>query len=433
MHFLVDALCICCLYLVTASVSFLLPVFITYNIMAFLTQPVTGAIADRISHVHWLLLLSATALSMGVLAAMFAMVSASSVAMLAGAILLGLGNSLFHVWGGKLTAIGTSNDIRALGLFVSTGAMGLAVGGVFASWTLLCVLLLAFCVLSAAFVRFTKTCSSLLVGQSGSSGGDAQCVVGRGQRFAPAMVLLLLAVIIAVVMLRSFIGATLTSGLTKTQAVILLLGFTAMMGKMAGGWLCKGMGIIPAMTLVVVVTLVCVVMPDSCLLSISGMQVSAFTLLGLFAVNCTMPVTLYFSNMLLPGREGLSFGLLAAALMPGYVLAMSSAHLLMTLIPTILIEMGVLLFLTERRGKVLLASVGINILTNVPLNIYVTARPDTTFSQLLLLELAIVVVEALCYLCVVRNIRQAIVYSLLCNAISFLTGLAVQQLYIIIV
>jgi hypothetical protein len=34
-----------------------------------------------------------------------------------------------------------------------------------------------------------------------------------------------------------------------------------------------------------------------------------------------MPVTLYLANVVLPKREGLAFGLLAAALIPGYLLA----------------------------------------------------------------------------------------------------------------
>jgi len=40
----------------------------------------------------------------------------------------------------------------------------------------------------------------------------------------------------------------------------------------------------------------------------------------LFAANCTMPVTLYLTNVVLPKQEGLAFGLLAAALIPGYLL-----------------------------------------------------------------------------------------------------------------
>ena len=44
-------------------------------------------------------------------------------------------------------------------------------------------------------------------------------------------------------------------------------------------------------------------------------------LIGLFLINCTMPVTLYLANCLLKEREGLAFGILAAALIPGYLLA----------------------------------------------------------------------------------------------------------------
>ncbi|MBQ6378613.1 MAG: hypothetical protein IJJ56_07445 [Prevotella sp.] len=44
-------------------------------------------------------------------------------------------------------------------------------------------------------------------------------------------------------------------------------------------------------------------------------------LLGIFLMNCTMPITLYLANLLLPKREGLAFGLLAAALIPGWLLA----------------------------------------------------------------------------------------------------------------
>ena len=44
--------------------------------------------------------------------------------------------------------------------------------------------------------------------------------------------------------------------------------------------------------------------------------------------------------------------------------------LLVPLVATIVIEWGVLLLLGERRRRVLLASVAINVLTNVPLNLF---------------------------------------------------------------
>ena len=47
----------------------------------------------------------------------------------------------------------------------------------------------------------------------------------------------------------------------------------------------------------------------------------------------------------------------------------SVMQLLVALILTILIEYGVLWMLLERRKKVLLSSIAVNVLTNVPLNL----------------------------------------------------------------
>ena len=58
LHFCVDGLCLCCLYLATAGVSELLRYFVVYNVLAFLTQPLTGMLADRAKRRHWILLAS---------------------------------------------------------------------------------------------------------------------------------------------------------------------------------------------------------------------------------------------------------------------------------------------------------------------------------------------------------------------------------------
>ena len=96
-------------------------------------------------------------------------------------------------------------------------------------------------------------------------------------------------------------------------------------------------------------------------------------------------------------------------------------RLLVPLVATIVIEWGVLLFLGERRRKVLYGSVVINVLTNVPLNLYAVCVSNG-LSTAVVGELLVVVVEALCYRWLVGEWRQAWIYSLLCNAISFLTG-----------
>lgn len=102
--------------------------------------------------------------------------------------------------------------------------------------------------------------------------------------------------------------------------------------------------------------------------------------------------------------------------------------LLFALFPTIIIEMAVLLFLRERRKKVLLGSIVMNILTNVPLNILVYYVIEYLL-VLLMLEVVVIILETLGYAFLIRQWRQAFIYSFLCNAISFLTGLLVYLLY----
>jgi hypothetical protein len=105
--------------------------------------------------------------------------------------------------------------------------------------------------------------------------------------------------------------------------------------------------------------------------------------------------------------------------------------LLLALVPTIAIELGVLLFVRERRRKVLLASVVMNILTNIPLNFLMICLEGDDI-VLLTAEAVVIVLEALGYMLVVRQWKQSFIYSFLCNSISFLSGLLVYMLYDII-
>ena len=304
LHLLVDGLCVCCLYLIASSFSalHLVGIFLTYNILAFLTQPLTGLWADCMKRRHWMLLASVLLLTVAVLATSIVVsFRLSTVGMMVVPILLGMGNSLFHVWGGKQVAVTTGNDMRALGAFVSTGAFGLALGIVFFSWPLLYTVLLTICVLSTAYVHL-----DLKAGISAINSQEAEC------RFSKLFIWMSLLVLMLVVMLRSFVGETFSGEMLRTSSMVLLIGLLSMLGKMAGGWLAHHLGIVRMLALVIVLVLVCLVFRS---------QEMVIALVGLFAVNCTMPVTLYLANVVLPKREGLAFGLLAAALIPGYLLA----------------------------------------------------------------------------------------------------------------
>ena len=352
LHFLVDGLCVCCLYQVVRPAVWvdIVPVFLTYNILAFLSQPLTGWVADVLHNRHWLLVASVSLLSLAVFlsgvqefwssgvqecgrsgvqecgsAGVQEVGSSGVVGLFVVAALLGVGNSLFHVWGGKVVAVATGNDIRALGVFVSTGAFGLTVGMVFASWWLLFVMLLSIALLvgvqeyrSVGVQECRSSCVPAVASDQRSSAEVQEC------RSAGVCVGIIVA-LMAFVMLRSLVGETFSSGVLESwsSGVLLLVGFVAMLGKMAGGWIARGMGSVRAFVFLIVIVAGCYLGVQE--FGSSGVQEfgspGVWFLAGLLLVNCTMPITLYWANVVMRGREGLAFGLLAAALMPGYVLA----------------------------------------------------------------------------------------------------------------
>ena len=301
LHFLVDGLCLCCIYLLTApfELNNLLWLFVTYNILAFLTQPLTGWMADRISRKHWMLLFSVAFLSLAVLLTPFFVTSGGKMELFVVAMLLGIGNSLFHVWGGKQVVMKVGNDIRCLGVFVSTGVFGLSVAMVFCSWTLLYVFLLAICILATIYIMTDSQVNNSSLHETNIA------PLGLQEH------LIALTALAAFVMFRSYIGTEFAFGTEKSDFVLLAIGSTSMLGKMAGGWFSRWFGILRALIVMLVIVLVCM---------LTGSKSLMVLLLGLFMINCTMPITLYLANYVLPEREGLAFGILAAALMPGYLL-----------------------------------------------------------------------------------------------------------------
>ena len=317
-HFLVDGLCICCAFLLAElygdrfgaygdKVS--MGAILIYNVLAFMSQPLTGLLADRMTHRHWLVLWSSLLLTMAVACAslLSMLVKGGHVGMddavvewllILVAALLGIGNSLFHVWGGKQTVALMGNDLRALGVFVSTGAFGLAVGFVYCSWALLYVILIALCLLAFFVIQDSQV--------------ERISVSSEDSGYSLNVVWLSLVLLMAVVMFRSYVGQDFSDTIVKTPTLVLVIGAVSMLGKMAGGWLAKGFGIVNSMVVVLLVVLAAMLFRQS------G---TAVLLVGIFAINCTMAVTLWLANVVLKGREGLAFGLLAAALIPGYLLA----------------------------------------------------------------------------------------------------------------
>ena len=335
-HFLVDGLCICSMFLLAEIYGNNFGAYgdkvsmggiLIYNVVAFMTQPLTGLQADRMVHRHWLLLWSALLLTLAVaVASCIPMLMADSQnlmwdglgewLMILVAVLLGAGNSFFHVWGGKQAVVLTGNDIRALGVFVSTGALGLAVGFVCRSWALLYGLLLAIVAVAIVYLRSDGLSRKEERGRRKENTSAADTIL-LGNLVHPSSFLfprawLLVLALMLFVCCRSFASEMFSGGITKTQELILLIAVFAMLGKIAGGWIARWMGIWRSLAVILAGVVLCFVFGD---------YNDVVLMAGVFLMNCTMPITLYLANVLLPRREGLAFGLLAAALIPGYLLA----------------------------------------------------------------------------------------------------------------
>ena len=194
-------------------------------------------------------------------------------------------------------------------------------------------------------------------------------------------------------------GEVFSLGLEKSSSVLFLLAVTAMTGKACGGWLARWCGISHALV-------ACLGVVATCMMLGSVDRVSLLpVVLGILALNFTMPMTLHLANRLLPHRD--------------YYFMLSA------LLLTIAVEVGLLMLMGEQRTDVLVGAVAVNILTNVPLNYFLLTYGNSV-ERLATGEVLVLAVETLWYFCFVRRWQRAVVYSLLCNTTSFLVGILIQ-------
>lgn len=431
LHLLVDGVCACGVTMScqTISVAEACGVIVLYDVLAFGTQPLTGRWVDASSASGRRLKL-ATALLVGGALTCVLPVSLNLLTATIGAILLGMGNSLFHVYGGKYVAVVSHHDIRVMGIFVSTGAVGLALGIGFSSPILLAAFLLALLSLSALHLYYARRVLQESPLHVYTEEAEQSAAVQEKLQSPAAVPLLYLSCLMLVVAGRAFIGENVPSLRTSfhsTDAALtmVIVSVIVMAGKAAGGFLSKTWG---------VRNVFCVSLLLSAATFLMCPWHDAFVLATLLCVNISMPCTLYLATKAVPGREGWAFGLLAMALLPGFLLGQLTKHdstcqvLLVPLMATILLESLLLLYMRERRWRVLATSVVLNIFTNVPLNAFIMAYMVTSPLCLVGLECIVVVVEFIGYWLVLHERRRAFMYSLLCNSFSALIGCLFQCL-----
>lgn len=428
LHLLVDGVCSCGVMLMSCQIASdfeACGLIVLYDVLAFGTQPLIGHWLDKSCASPSRLKLAIALLVGGAIISLLP-ISLTFLAAMMGTLLLGMGNSLFHVYGGKYVAVFSHNDIRVMGVFVSTGAVGLAIGLGFYSPMLLTVFLLTLLILTALHIynaRISQVESPLLICTEEAKLASVQSAVP----------LIFLSCLMFVVAGRAFIGECVPSLRTSSPLMgapltMVVVSLVVMVGKAAGGFLSKMWG---------VRNVFCVSMLLSATTFLMCPWHDVFVLMTLLLVNISMPCTLYWATKAVPGREGWAFGLLAMALLPGFLLGQLSQDdttcqmLLVPLMATILLESFLLLCLHERRWQVLASSVILNIFTNVPLNAYVMGYKVTSPLYIVGLECLVIAVEFVGYWFVLHDHRIAFKYSFLCNSFSALVGCVFLCFFII--
>ena len=294
LHFLVDGVCAFAMFGYFAEQSNWYLNMLLYNFCAFAMQMPFGVVLDYLNSQgksrKWSP--SYCFAGLGVLCTLIgAMVHP---------ILLGLGNALFHLGGG----VGTIYEDRekgrrgrGLGVFVAPGALGLYIGTQLGKKKAGSLWLIA-----AALVMM----GICLLGRRVLCRDGAAEPAERANADNAGYGLLLLGCM-AVVVLRSYIGAAVTFS-WKTTLVAGVIGVLAVvLGKVAGGFGAVAFG--TRRTMVVSLGLAAV------LYLLSGNMLAG--VLALFLFNMTMPITLYLLVEKRKDMPGLGFGALTFAIFLG--------------------------------------------------------------------------------------------------------------------
>ena len=118
-HFLVDAVCLATLFGAAKSGTDIAVAVLIYNTLACTTQCLTGWLVDRPGLARLL-----EAPSMLLVTAGYFLPGS----LMLRVCLIGLGNSFFHVCGGRVTLEKSRGKAAPLGVFVAPGALGVAIG-----------------------------------------------------------------------------------------------------------------------------------------------------------------------------------------------------------------------------------------------------------------------------------------------------------------
>ncbi|HOT76494.1 MAG TPA: hypothetical protein PK467_11945 [Candidatus Wallbacteria bacterium] len=260
---------------------------LTYNIIAFGTQPISGMLSDssRSPVIFAAAGCFITALA-AFLAGSFPLITACGA---------GIGNSLFHVGAGAVCISLRPDEAAPAGIFVAPGAFGLTAGSLMGKTgaynpAALALILVAFA-LSFSLLKRPEIAFAAPSSPAAFEG------------FETALFLFLLTVV-----MRAFTGFFVNFPWKSDPNLLLLLTLAIVAGKAFGGIAADRFG----WREITIGGL----LASSALITFAGGSAPC-AIAGILLFNMTMPVTLVAVSKLLPGRPAFSLGLTCLALILG--------------------------------------------------------------------------------------------------------------------
>ncbi len=301
LHFLVDGICAAAMAAYAVQEPLLAPIvyyFGLYNAIAFGTQWLTGWLFDKKeSWIRYAFLFVLLTLGLG---------TQSALGIRTQTLLLGIGNSVFHVAAGSLV-LRRYTTYKELGIFVSSGAVGLALG-------LNCIVgPYPFLEIPEA-VAVQTVLTNLSIDTVSDALSSQKTLQTEAEGFCPpetpdsnsSTVLLrwltglCLILLLGCIVLRGF-GS---GGAASPYVMLFPCVFAA--GKALGGVVCDRAGYPKTILLIFLLSFLA--------LQLSGLLAAVLLVL---AFNMTMPLTLRLVHWCTPRYPGMMFGLAAGCLLPG--------------------------------------------------------------------------------------------------------------------
>ena len=299
-HFFVDFACALLMFRFIAGTKEAYASVLLYNFCAFAMQMPLGIIADKWNRNFLFAIIGCALVGFAFAFTAFPIIAA---------LVIGLGNAMFHLGGGIDVLNISQKKLSALGVFVSPGAFGITFGTILGRESgfppyLMPVLMIVSAGLILAMHKARKGTHPPNASFSLKSASTWHAVIA-------------VACLFLVVCLRSYVGLALNFPWKGLGHLGTALVCAVVFGKTIGGFASDQFGVVKTSILSLGIAALLFLFPH--------IPITGITAVLLF--NMTMPITLWAMARLFPGAKGFAFGLLTFGLFIGFLPVFFNTHI----------------------------------------------------------------------------------------------------------